>query len=117
MNRPTITRRALLSGAAATRAAAAARAQQAGRPGPPHEVVFQVSDADPAKSALALSNVRNVQTDLGRDKAAVEIVARESTMRNRQVSRDDMLPRIGCVEAGVVHPMKRRREGCAYIRP
>ena len=41
----------------------------------PHKVVFQVSDADPAKWNLALNNARNVQQDLGSDKVAIEIVA------------------------------------------
>jgi intracellular sulfur oxidation DsrE/DsrF family protein len=121
-------------------------AQTAGA-GRPHKVVFQVSDADPAKWNLALNNARNVQQDLGKDKVAVEIVAYgpgigmlkmdsvaaariaeamgsgvsmvacENTMKNQKISRDDMLARIGYVEAGVVHLMKRQQEGYAYIRP
>ena len=38
-------------------------------------VVIQVSDADPQKWNLALNNAKNIQTDLGADKAEVEIVA------------------------------------------
>ena len=38
-------------------------------------VVIQVSDNDPAKWALALNNAKNVQTDLGKDKVDIEIVA------------------------------------------
>ena len=38
-------------------------------------VVFQVSDADPAKWNLALNNARNVQQDLGQDNVQIEIVA------------------------------------------
>ena len=41
----------------------------------PHKVVFQVSDAEPAKWNLALNNAKNVQKDLGVDKVAVAIVA------------------------------------------
>lgn len=112
-----------------------------------HKVVFQVSGADPAKWNLALNNVRNVQQDLGKDKVAVEIVAYgpgigmlrmdsavatriaealgagvsvvacENTMKSQKLVRDDMLPRIGYVEAGVVELMKRQEEGWAYIRP
>ena len=37
-------------------------------------VVFQVSDADPAKWNLALNNARNVQTELGKENVLVEIV-------------------------------------------
>lgn len=113
----------------------------------PHKVVFQVSDADPAKWNLALNNARNVMADLGRDKVAIEIVAYgpgigmlkmdssvgprvaealdvgvsvvacEITMKNQKIVRDDMLPRIGYVDAGVVQLMKRQREGFAYVRP
>ncbi|MBE0549545.1 MAG: DsrE family protein [Rubrivivax sp.] len=113
----------------------------------PHKVVLQVSDADPAKWNLALNNARNVQQDLGSDKVAIEIVAYgpgigmlklesvagarvseamasgmsvvacENTMRNQKITRDDMLPKIGYVGAGVVQLMARQKEGYAYIRP
>lgn len=113
----------------------------------PHKVVFQVSDADPAKWNLALNNAKNVQTDLGKDEVAIEIVAYgpgigmlkmdsvagsriseaiaagvsvvacENTMRNLKITREDMLPKIGYVAAGVVQLMTRQKEGYAYIRP
>jgi intracellular sulfur oxidation DsrE/DsrF family protein len=113
----------------------------------PHKVIFQVSDADPAKWNLALNNARNVLTDLGADKVAIEIVAYgpgigmlkmdstvgtrvaeamskgvavvacENTMKNTKLGRDDMLPKIGYVDAGVVELMRRQKEGWAYIRP
>lgn len=111
------------------------------------KVVLQVSDADPAKWNLALNNARNVQEDLGKDNVQVEIVAYgpglamlkadskiadrlaqaldgniglmacENTMRNTKVKREDMYAGIGYVDAGVVHIMKRQREGWAYVRP
>ena len=110
-------------------------------------VIFQVSDNDPAKWNLALNNARNVQTDLGKDKVQIEIVAYgpglgmlkaeskvaarlaealdndvallacENTMKNTKVTKDDMYGGIGYVLAGVTHIMKRQREGWAYIRP
>ncbi|MBX3637070.1 MAG: DsrE family protein [Rubrivivax sp.] len=113
----------------------------------PHKVVFQVSDADPAKWNLALNNARNVWADLGRDNVAIEVVAYGpgigmlkldspvatrvaeamaagmsvvacgNTMKNQKLAREDMLPNIGYVEAGVVQLMKRQREGFAYVRP
>lgn len=113
----------------------------------PHKVVLQVSDADPAKWNLALNNAKNVQTDLGPDQVAVEIVAYgpgigmlkmdsvagsrvseamaagvsvvacENTMHNLKITRDDMLPKIVYVAAGVVQLMVRQKEGYAYIRP
>ncbi len=120
-----------------------ARAQTA----PRSKVVFQVSDADPAKWNLTLNNVKNVQTDLGAANVDIEIVAYgpglgmlkadsvagnrvgealgsgvsvvacENTMKNQKVSRDDMLPKIGYVDAGVVQLMKRQQQGWAYVRP
>jgi uncharacterized protein len=113
----------------------------------PNKVVFQVSDADPVKWNLALNNARNVAADLGRDQVAIELVAYGpgigmlkmdsvvgariaeamtagvsvvacgSTMKGQKLTREDMLPNIGYVEAGVVQLMKRQREGFAYIRP
>src|SRR5258708_33938547 len=83
-------------------------------------VVIQVSDNDPAKWSLALSNARNVQQDLGKNNVQIEIVAYgpglgmlkaeskvadrlaqaldndvgllacENTMTNTKVSRDEM---------------------------
>ena len=112
-----------------------------------NKVVFQVSDADPAKWNLTLNNVKNVQTDLGAANVDIEIVAYgpglgmlkadsiagnrvaealgagvsvvacENTMKNQKVTRDDMLPRIGYVDAGVVQLMKRQQQGWAYVRP
>ena len=110
-------------------------------------VVFQVSDADPAKWNLTLNNARNVLQDLGSDKVAIEIVAYgpgigmlkmdsvsgariseamgagvsvvacENTMTNMKIPRDAMLPKIGYVGAGVVQLMQRQKEGYSYIRP
>ena len=124
----------------------AARAQPAAH-GKPHRVVIQVSDADPAKWALALNNASNIQQDLGADQVAIEIVAYgpgigllklesvleariseaiaaggsvqacENTMRNQKLVQGDMLPGIGYVPSGVVQLMKRQKEGWAYIRP
>jgi intracellular sulfur oxidation DsrE/DsrF family protein len=110
-------------------------------------VVFQVSDADPAKWNLALNNARNVQAELGKENVLVEIVAYgpglgmlkadskvemrlaqaqtdnvallacENTMTNTKINKGDMYPGISYVTAGVTHLMKRQREGWAYIRP
>ena len=110
-------------------------------------LVIQVSDADPGKWKLALSNARNVQQDLGAKNVEIEIVAYgpgigmlklesevsggvsqamtdgvkvvacENTMRNQKISRDDMQGGIGYVGAGVVEIMQRQREGWSYIRP
>ena len=122
---------------------AQAQAQKSER----QKVVFQVSDNDPAKWNLALNNARNVQSDLGKDNVDVEIVAYgpglnmlkadskvagrlaqamdksvglmacENTMRNTKTTKADMYAGISYVDAGVVHIMKRQREGWAYVRP
>lgn len=116
-------------------------------PAPREKVVFQVSDSDPGKWALALNNARNVQDSFGADKVDVEIVvygpgigmlkanapisdrvgaavksgvqivACENTMTAQNITRADMNPAIAYVPAGVVELMKRQREGWAYIRP
>ena len=120
-----------------------ALAQQAAK----QKVIFQVSDADPAKWNLALNNARNVQTELGKENVLVEIVAYgpglgmlkadskvearlaqalddsvgliacENTMFNTKTTKAEMYSGISYVTAGVTHLMKRQREGWAYIRP
>lgn len=114
---------------------------------PAHKAIFQVSDSDPQKWYLTLSNVKNVQKDLGKGKVQIEvlvygpgldmvtletevaekleeamdngvkIVACENTMIGRKLSRSDMFPGIGYVKTGVVELMKRQREGWSYVRP
>jgi len=112
-----------------------------------NRVVMQVSDNDPAKWNLALNNARNLQADLGRDNVEIEIVAYgpglgmlkadsivanrvdealgagtkivacENTMAAQKVTRDDMLPKVGYVKAGVVELMQKQQQGWAYLRP
>ena len=111
------------------------------------KVIFQVSDADPAKWNLTLNNARNVQADVGADKVQVEIVAYgpgigmlkadsavaqrvadalgkgvkvvacENTLKAQKLTRADMQANIGYVPAGVVELMRKQQEGWAYIRP
>lgn len=142
------TRRFLILSALSTLLAAPLAATAQSSPSSkPHRVVFQVSDADPAKWNLTLNNARNVQQDLGRNAVEVEIVAYgpgigmlkldsvtanrvgealgagvsvvacENTMRNQKIAREDMLPRISYAAAGVVQIMSRQKEGWAYVRP
>jgi intracellular sulfur oxidation DsrE/DsrF family protein len=110
-------------------------------------MVIQVSDADPAKWNLALNNARNAQTDLGRDKVGIEIVAYgpgigmlrddavvanrvseavksgisvvacENTMTAQKLDKTAMNPNVSYVPAGVVQLMNRQHQGWAYIRP
>lgn len=122
-------------------------ARPAAAPGARQRVIFQVSDNDPKKWTLALNNIRNVQDNLGTGNVEIELVAYgpglpmlklesevsnriadalaqgvnvvacENTMFNTKVTREDMLPNIGYVKAGVVELMARQQQGYAYIRP
>jgi intracellular sulfur oxidation DsrE/DsrF family protein len=106
-----------------------------------------VSDNDPAKWNLALNNAKNVQKDLGTDKSQVEIVAygpglnmlkAESevanriqdamkdgvkvvacgnTMRGMKVNKEDLVPGVEVVKAGVLEIGEKQRAGWTYIRP
>lgn len=111
------------------------------------KIVIQVSDNDPAKWNLALNNAKNLQEDVGAANVEIEIVAYgpgiamlklespagsriadamkdkvkviacENTMRGQKLTRDDMLPAISYVPAGVTEIMRRQGEGWAYLRP
>lgn len=111
------------------------------------KVVFQVSDNDPQKWNLTLNNVKNLQADMGAKNVEIEVVAYgpginflkmdsaagervrealshgvavaacENTMQNQKLSKDDMLPGISYVPAGVTELVKRQQQGWAYIRP
>ena len=112
-----------------------------------NRIVFQVSEADPAKWNLTLNNVKNVQDDLGSKNVDIEIVAYgpglamlkldsvvsnkigdaiasgvsvmacENTMKVQKLTRDDLASKLGYVPAGVVQLMIRQQQGWAYIRP
>ena len=112
-----------------------------------HKIVIQVSDNDPAKWNLALNNAKNLQDDVGAANVDIEIVAYgpgiamlklesptgsrvadamkanirvlacENTMRGQKLTRDDMLPALSYVPAGVTQIMTRQNEGWAYLRP
>ena len=112
-----------------------------------HKIVIQVSDNDPAKWNLALNNATNLQDDVGAANVDIEIVAYgpgigmlklesptgsrmadamkanikvlacENTMRGQKLTRDDMLPALSYVPAGVTQIMTRQNEGWAYLRP
>ena len=127
--------------------APAAAQAAGGQPSARQKVIFHVADADPAKLTVAFNNVFNVRKDLGPAnvdievvavnagigmlkldstessriaeaiKGGVKVVACENSMRGQKVSREDLLPGIGYVPAGVVELMQRQREGYAYIRP
>ncbi len=112
-----------------------------------NRIVIQVSDNDPAKWNLALNNAKNLQEDVGAAnvdieivaygpgigmlklesptgsriadamKANVKVLACENTMKGQKLTKDDMLPAISYVPAGVTEIMKKQTEGWAYLRP
>ena len=110
-------------------------------------IVIQMSDNDAAKWNLALNNAKNLQEDVGAAnvdielvaygpginmfklespvaariaealKAGVKVVICENTMRGQKVTKDDMLPDLAYVPAGVTELMKKQQAGWAYLRP
>jgi len=144
LRRPALmTLAAALAAIAVKPATSATRAKDAVR----DKLVMQVTDGEPARWILTLSNARNVQAELGKGNIDIEIVvygpgidmlklesvvgpnvaeaiaagvkvtACENTMIGQHLSRDDMLPAIDYVKAGVVRLMRRQQEGYAYVRP
>lgn len=114
---------------------------------PAHKLIFLVTDDDPQKWYLTLSNAKNVQQALGKENVQIEvlvygpglnmvvletemaneideavgrgvkIIACENTMIGRHLTRADMYPSISYVKTGVLHLMKRQRQGWASVRP
>jgi hypothetical protein len=50
-------------------------------------------------------------------RSGVKIVGCENTMKGFKLSKDEMLPVIGYVPAGITEIMKKQQEGWAYVRP
>jgi intracellular sulfur oxidation DsrE/DsrF family protein len=146
-SRRSVVTRSLALAAAGVIAAPKAGAAATGTPASTtYRVVFQVSDADPAKWNLTLGNVRNAQAELGSDKVTVEIVAFgpgigmllatseaaervgeavkagvtvsacQNTMRGQKLTEAQMHPRTGYVPSGVAHVIRRQTEGYSYVR-
>ena len=138
-------RLALLSAAgAAVAATEAARAQGSSSTGK-ERVVIQVSSPDTKLWNQALNYIENLREFYGPEKVEIELVALglglgvlkldstqgprvadglklgvhvsacEVTMRRQKLGREDMLPNIGYVPAGLGQVIKRQREGWAYI--
>jgi uncharacterized protein len=140
---------ALLGGTSVALAALPGRADAQSKPAAPgrSQVVFQMSDADPAKWGLALNNMRNVQVEIGEEdvdvelvaygpgiamlkgdssvakrisealKGGIKVVACENTMKGMKLVYADMLADIGYVPSGVGELVRKQQQGYAYIRP
>lgn len=50
-------------------------------------------------------------------KSGVKVVGCENTMKAFKLSKDEMLPTIGYVPAGITELMKKQQEGWSYVRP
>ena len=117
------------------------------QPAVKNRIVIQVSDNDPARWNLALNNAKNLQADLGAANVEIEIVAYgpglnmvktgsavsnridesvlaglnivacENTMTNQKVTKEQILPGVSYVGAGVVEIMRRQQQGWSYLRP
>ena len=112
-----------------------------------NKIVIQVSDEDTRKWHSVISNLRNIQTELGANnvkivvvaygnglgmltldspvggevadavKNGVGFVACENTMKGQHLTKDDMLPDLGYAAAAIVEIMKLQQQGYAYIKP
>jgi intracellular sulfur oxidation DsrE/DsrF family protein len=110
-------------------------------------VVIQVSDDSPKTWNQALNVVENLQQAFGKEnveiklvalgygigiltldspagsrvqdtlKSGAQVAACEVTMRRRKLTRDDMLPNIAYVPAGIVEIIKLQKTGWTAIRP
>ena len=118
---------------------------QASMPGGKERIVIQVSTPETRIWNQALNYVENLQDLYGKDNVQIEIVALgwgigmlkfdsplatrvadavkrgadlracEVTMRRQKLQKDDMLPDIGYVPAGLGEIIKRQKEGWQYI--
>ena len=119
----------------------------AGTPAAPYRVVFAVTVDDQHIWNEVFGNFHNIQNALGAKNVAIEmivysdaiamlrddslvynkveealsegvkIVACENTMKAQNISRNQMLPNIGYVKAGIVELIKLQAAGWAYVKP
>ena len=110
-------------------------------------VVLQVSDDNPKTWNQALNVIENLQQAFGKEnvdvklvalgygigiltldspnggrvqdavKSGAQVAACEVTMRRRKLTRDDMLPNLAYVPAGVVEIVQLQKQGWTVIRP
>jgi len=127
--------------AAGVRAADAAGTAAATR----NRIVFQVNEDDSKKWNTVLSNINNVQEELGKVEVAVvaigpglgmikadaltanrvqdamaagvRFVACGNSMQAMHLTRDDMIDKIDYARAGYVEIMRLQQQGWVYIRP
>lgn len=114
---------------------------------PQNRVVFHVSTAEPSIWKQAINNARNVQKSFSKGNIAIalviqgnaigaaradspvaenlaeaiaggiEVIVCESTMRERNLKREDMYRKVSYTPFAAVEIMKKQQEGWAYIKP
>lgn len=114
---------------------------------PANRIVIQVNEEDGRKWMSILTNIRNIQAELGKGNSAiavvaigpglgmlkadavvandvqdaiktgVEFIACGNSMRTLHLERDDLLDAISVANAGYVELMKRQQQGWVYLRP
>lgn len=122
-----------------------AAAKNGARAAIPERVVFQVNEDDSRKWNTILSNLNNVQEELGKVEitvvvigpglgmlkadaltanrvqdamaAGVRFVACGNSMKSQNLTRDDMIDGIAYAKAGYVEIMRLQKLGHAYVRP
>jgi hypothetical protein len=112
-----------------------------------HNLVFHVTDNDPAKWNQILNNINNVQQALGKENVTIEVVANGAglnmlkfdsevanrmtdavkngvtlaacgtTMKALKVSKSDLHTGVTIVPAGIVEVMSKQEAGWAYVKP
>jgi hypothetical protein len=125
----------------------AAESVAADKPKTRERIVLQVSDDSPKTWNQVLNVIENLQQAYGKEnvdvklvalgngigiltldslqggrvqdalKSGAQVAAYEVTMGRRKLSRDDMLPNISFVPAGVVEIIRLQKEGWSVIRP
>lgn len=113
----------------------------------PHNIVFHVTDNDPAKWNQILNNASNVQQAMGKENVAIEVVANGpglnmlkfdseaanrmtdavkngvtlaacgTTMKALKVSEKDLHAGVKVVPAGIVEIMQKQEAGWSYVKP
>lgn len=68
-------------------------------------------------AGLALSCVADGRGRRSCDRQRHESHGLKNSMTNQKINKDDMLPKIGYVKAGVVEIMQKQQQGYAYVRP
>ncbi len=112
-----------------------------------NRIVIQVNEDDAKKWIAVLTNIRNIQVELGKQNvriavvaisyglgmltaeslaandvqdalaSGVEFVACGNSMQAQKVAKEDLVDGVTIAKAGYVEIMQRQQQGWAYLRP